>query len=1670
MKKRTTQTYSILLASLMGVSAVVPASMMPVMAQTVRASATRSYAEGEMVSVNGGEGAIDASADVSAFIGLEDFTFNTTFTMTGSSVNSLFFLGDSTRQNNYITVYVNGHTIGVESRNASGTHQISGASVALNDVDFSQQHKLTFTMDGGNYYRIYLDGEMVKEGSVSVSFSAGLFDSADYMGFGNGKRANGGNPYPLTGSIGDIELYDSALSEEDILSYHRGDLGNAVYTYENAYGESVNDTEGLSAVKDLTQGSVTVRYRINDPADGPMMLMAVSDGTQDRSYLGIYVNPSSNQLGFDAPDNALFTGKTLSLSRYGKSIADTAWHTLTITKADGGIRFYLDGEYLDQYTNGITAGFFNTVSDPDSLGIGYVNRATGNEMALDGAIDYVNVYGSVLSESEIALEHETTAWVPDETPDMSNAYKSDPIDLYYTGYQNVTAYRIPSLLTTNKGTQLAFIDERNSGAGDAGNIDAVVRRKSADSDTFSEPITLIDLPNNGGSAAFTIDASAVQDTKTGRIFMLIDMFPESSGLMDTSQLTTGTGYKEVDGEMCQILYYNDGTHAEAGVIRNVDEDGIGHVYDDEGNDTGYTVIVNTGGASDEKGSLYKDGEYKGNIYMLRDGPDKGELVVLNTTYLWLVYSDDDGQTWSDPVDITPQVKEDWMVFLGTGPGVGIQLKDGNLVFPVYSANSNVGASQSSAVIISDDHGETWTLGESPQSLRGYDRETMTGGGMLTESQAVQLNDGRVLLFMRNSISNNVYMASSSDGGMTWDSIEAISELNEYYCQLSVIHYNKDDGEYLLLSNPNVSGRYDGWVHLGKVNEDGSISWDHAQQINEGKFQYSCLTVLENDGENPVFGLMYEDDTDGSFDIKYTEFDENFVKAPLISEELGAPQIVDSSAQIDGTDITVTLTFDQDIMAAGTPKLELTLGSETFAADYAGGSGTETITFKGTLPEGVKGIVRAAGISLENGLLENIRNKSVEVENLQLADLTRITEGISLYDYSSQQSSSTAPDTDGAAVNVLDGNVRTYWHSVWSDASYQLPQYVTVDLGEIQEIYKVGYVGRYSNSNGRFEQYGIAVSTDGEHFTEVQRGTFQNIDGEQQAEFAPVEARYVRLIAYSAYGNGGTQSCSMAEMMVYVYAEGVIEAGDMTELNALITSVQGMTADDYSAATWTTVQEALEAAVAISTSEDPVSQAMIDNAKDTLQQAVNALVDITRVKDKLAEAEALEQDDYTEASWTALQSVLAAAREQMDQVTSSREVTDIVMRIDNALDALVETVSDTASEAAIQALQDMVDKAAALGSDDEALQAAITAAQAVLDKDVPTSAEVVSALLDLSEAMQAVNAGESADALREDVQATIDFINENILNDTEGLRPAKVQALRDAVQAAQDAVDDPEADIDQLKAANKAMTKAAQELWEIVTKAELEALIESANGYLDGNYTEESLEALQTAITAAQAVANNDDATTSEVTDAITDLASAIAALTPEATIDRSALAHELDLVSEMLANIDNYVASSVTGLQDKLNDAQAVFDDAQASQDEIDAATAALREARLNARTKADVSALEALIAMVNSLDLSAYTSESVAAMNVPYTKALVMIENEDVTQEQVDELAAAMQAAIDALEPVNAASVSPDADSAENSTSASTAAVAQSGLFAALAAAAAGMAALFRRKKHQER
>lgn len=1291
MKKK--QVFSIVLSGVLGITSTLPYTFTHVYAQTVKANATAMYATNKLTTVTNGNGAIDASADVAKFKGLKDFTMNTTFTVKDTSgVNSLFFLGNKDAASNYITVYISGDTLGVESRDVNGTQQIHNGTVKLTNMDLTKQHKLTFTMSGGHWIRFYVDGKLLKEINVSVNFSQGLFDSANYMGFGNGSRANGMNSYPLNGTLQNIEMYDTALSEKDIMTYHYGALENIAYTYQNAYYPSastphIHDDKNTSAIAQLKEGSISTRFRVEDANAELMSLFSFSD-QENNNYISLYVNPKENKIGLDAPMIDGLKGKEIDLTNHHVSVKNTYWHTLTITKDASAIKFYLDGAYIDQFTNGVTAGFFNLLPTGDSLGIGCIHQKEGNTMPFVGAIDYVKVYPGIVDLTSIQMQDAATMWKQGTQVDMSNAYKSAPYDLFYNGYQGSSAYRIPSLLTTSEGTTLAMIDQRNSGAQDSGDINTSVRRKEKGQTAFQEAKTILNLPENSanpGSAAFTIDSAMVQDKQTGRIFAFMDMFPESSGLMDSSQLTNGTGYTKIDGNLYQTLYTKD--KKVFGTIR--EENGLGYVYDIHNQKTEYTVILDSVKDHHERGNLYKNGIYKGNIYMLKTGPQQGELHVLNTSYLWMMHSDDDGKNWSNPVDISGQVKQDWMVFLGTGPGIGIQLQNGNLIIPVYSANKNIGGSQSSAVIISKDHGKTWSLGDSPQTNMGNDRATMNNGSeMFTESQAVQLNNGDIKLFMRNTYDDvyagKVYMATSKDGGETWSKVEKI-DVNDTYCQLSVIHYTKGGKEYIVMTNPDHYPRTQGMVHLGEVQSDGSITWDHSQILNTGKFQYSSLTMLSNDGKDPTFGLLYEDDSDASFHLKYTEFDENFIKAPMEPEMMKQAKLVNYKGEVSGNTLTATLEFDQTMMVAGIPQLQLTLDNKKFQAAYERGSGSKTIVFKATIPTDVSGIIKANGISLENGMLENIHNLSFTSLNVPLYDQTKITTGLSIHDYSSQQSDSTQEGVDGAAVNVIDQNPNTYWHSKWSDPNTTLPQHVTIDLGSEKDIYKVGYVARQNSASGRIKDYELAISSDGSTYKTIQQGSLSNTEKPQDIEFAPVKARYVRLVANSAYQTG-TNSCSMAEMNIYEYRDGVIVQGDKTALTKLLQSVSTLSETAYSKVTWDALMKSVENAKAIAVA-DISSQNMLDHAYAQVAKYKDALIDTTRAQKRIDEITNLKETEYTSASWSAFTQELAAispsrtrsmaSLEQalqnihtiLNQAESNKAVTDILMQLDVALQAL-----------------------------------------------------------------------------------------------------------------------------------------------------------------------------------------------------------------------------------------------------------------------------------------------------------------------------------------------------------------------------------------------------------------
>lgn len=1006
---------------------------MNVMAMNEKINESLLFGHDGLVNVNGGTGYVDALTEginLDLVKNLTTATFNVTYKCTTSGVNTLMFIGDSTTQNNHINVYLNGKTLGIEIRNASGTYVLN-EKVTLGDFyDTTKQHKFSLKLDGTKCY-FYVDGEKVKEVNTTTALVKDIVSHVNFVGFGKGQRLS--SAYNYTGQLSKIELYNTALNEEDILTYH-ADTERVDLTYKemNRYFNSgttyapITDLT-VESLKALSEGTISVRFRAESATDGLMSLFSLSNNTAGSEYFSLFVDPSQNRVGIDIVggigSNGVLEINGDGLTNKGVAVNNTDWHTMSLVKEETGNKryyLYLDGQQLGYWST--RNQFLDGIANGNAVGIGYTDRLNGNEYKFTGGIDSVRVYSTPFSAAEIVEEHNEIKYDEKLEDNLDGAYKTEGEVLFEKGYDNSPAYRIPALLTTSNNTVIAGIDKRNTNMLDAGNIDISIRRREAGSEQFSDPIIVIDLNDSAGEKpSFLIDSCFVEDKTTGELYMVVDMFPESNGLMTSDWINEGSGFEEIDGKYYQEVY-TDGRDktTKFGTIRD-----DGYIYDLEGTKTNYHVTTEAEMPFKALGDLYEGETRIGNVYRYT-GEDAGKYTVLRTQNLWVTKSSDDGVTWSTPKNITPQVKQDWMIFLGTGPGVGIQAQNGNIIVPVYSAGRNVGGTQSSAIIVSEDHGETWTLKESPNANHNKDASLP----ILTESQLIQTPNGDLHLFMRNG-SGKVKESVSSDYGNTWSTPKQIDEIKDVYCQLTVTSYEKNGEMYVVLANPTgesslYPARNTGKVYLGKVGSDGTtIDWLTDKYINHQRYGYSCITVVENDEVNPIFGLLYEDETHASTKVNeliYTEFDEKWITNGYKSVPQAAAILENSSATINGNKITVKLTFDQAIMAVGTPQLQLQMAGTMFNADYSTGSGTKVLTFSATLPENTVGQLKVVGVNETKSYFENTIGDKVTL-NQALADLGEIETGTSVSDYTSQQSTSTAENTDGAATNVVDGNIK-----------------------------------------------------------------------------------------------------------------------------------------------------------------------------------------------------------------------------------------------------------------------------------------------------------------------------------------------------------------------------------------------------------------------------------------------------------------------------------------------------------------------------------------------------------------------------------------------------------------------------------------------------------------------
>ncbi len=223
----------------------------------------------------------------------------------------------------------------------------------------------------------------------------------------------------------------------------------------------------------------------------------------------------------------------------------------------------------------------------------------------------------------------------------------------------------------------------------------------------------------------------------------------------------------------------------------------------------------------------------------------------------LMWSDDDGVTWSAPLDATATTKRpERATTIASGPGIGIQLsrgaRKGRLIFPF---NEGPYGRWQNFAVFSDDVGKSWRFGaDVPGALvpdgKGGERS------QINEVQMVEMNDGAVRLSSRQFAGAKVRRtAVSRDGGETWSPVAELPELSDPSCMAGMARVSFDDGTglgKLIHTGPDSMRRDHGTVYLSL---DDGATWPVKRELWPGGFAYSVPTHLA-DG---TVGVLFEAD-------------------------------------------------------------------------------------------------------------------------------------------------------------------------------------------------------------------------------------------------------------------------------------------------------------------------------------------------------------------------------------------------------------------------------------------------------------------------------------------------------------------------------------------------------------------------------------------------------------------------------------------------------------------------------------------------------------------------------------------------------------------------------------------------------------------------------------------
>jgi beta-galactosidase len=115
------------------------------------------------------------------------------------------------------------------------------------------------------------------------------------------------------------------------------------------------------------------------------------------------------------------------------------------------------------------------------------------------------------------------------------------------------------------------------------------------------------------------------------------------------------------------------------------------------------------------------------------------------------------------------------------------------------------------------------------------------------------------------------------------------------------------------------------------------------------------------------------------------------------------------------------------------------------------------------------------------------------------------------------SASSQETGEGDASNLVDGNIGSIWHTMYSVTVAQYPHWVDFDASETKSMKGFTYLPRQEGTNGNIKDYKIQISLDGKNWSNpIKEGTFEKNSKLQTVLFdKPVKARYIRFTALSS---------------------------------------------------------------------------------------------------------------------------------------------------------------------------------------------------------------------------------------------------------------------------------------------------------------------------------------------------------------------------------------------------------------------------------------------------------------------------------------------------------------------------------------------------------------------------